>query len=137
MYKRHFFLILNDALNVLKSFDTVSVSKLPIFLYREQPCHKEMLGLICRSRYVHQQPRLVRISTFYLFIDYILDQQGFHIGDSCVDSCSQVIANSFCNNNTNSCQCHASHPISIEEVACGEGMSQLAKTCTRGNCWGS
>ena len=45
-------------------------------------------------------------------------QRGFHIGDHCQESCSSVIANSYCNLTTNTCQCLETHPIVVEGVTC-------------------
>ncbi len=47
--------------------------------------------------------------------------RGFRIGDSCEDSCSVVLKNSYCNLTTNTCQCLDTHPIAIEGFACVDG----------------
>jgi len=55
--------------------------------------------------------------------------RGFHIGDACTDGCSSVLENSYCDNNTNTCQCLDSHPIEIETVTCVDPKN-LYESCT-------
>jgi len=55
--------------------------------------------------------------------------RGFHIGDTCRDSCSSVIEHSYCNNVTNTCQCLDTHPIEIDGVTCVEPKN-LFESCT-------
>merc|ERR1712223_1381674 len=55
--------------------------------------------------------------------------RGFHIGDICVDGCSSVIGNSYCNTTTNTCQCLRTHPINIDGVNCVQPKN-LYESCT-------
>ena len=53
---------------------------------------------------------------------------GFHIGDTCIESCSSVISHSFCNETTHTCQCLESHPIVIEAgVACAARKEEMRR----------
>jgi len=55
--------------------------------------------------------------------------RGFHIGDTCLDGCSNVIGNSYCNTTTNTCECLRTHPINIEGVDCVQSKN-LYESCT-------
>ena len=60
----------------------------------------------------------IMISTAVVSFSFADSNRGFHIGDACTDGCSSVLENSYCDNNTNTCQCLDSHPIEIETVTC-------------------
>ena len=61
----------------------------------------------------------VNLKVIFLFSD---PEKGFHIGDSCVNSCSKIIENSFCNTTSNTCQCKPTHDIEIQDgISCVNG----------------
>jgi len=96
------------------------------FTRHSQPILFLILGLLLRPliAVADEQPGVGDLSTI------LQDStRGFHIGDTCRDSCSSVIEHSYCNNVTNTCQCLDTHPIEIDGVTCVEPKN-LFESCT-------